>query len=71
MECLLQPILAADVVVFDPDAWASAGDHPIARKIAVLFYNTLWHGMSNADPGATSYEDRYAQHSTIAALQPL
>jgi transposase len=32
-----------------------------ARKIAVLFYNTLRHGMSYADPGAASYEDRYKQ----------
>ena len=32
-----------------------------ARKIAVLFYNTLRHGMSYADPGATYYEDRYRQ----------
>ena len=32
-----------------------------ARKIAVLFYNTLRHGMSYADPGATYYEDRYQQ----------
>jgi len=32
-----------------------------ARKIAVLFYNTLRHGMSYADPGATYYEDRYKQ----------
>jgi transposase len=30
-----------------------------ARKIAVLFYNTLRHGISYADPGASSYEDRY------------
>jgi transposase len=30
-----------------------------ARKIAVLFYNTLRHGMSYVDPGATYYEDRY------------
>jgi hypothetical protein len=29
-----------------------------ARKIAVLFYNTLRHGMSYVDPGAASYEDR-------------
>jgi hypothetical protein len=28
------------------------------RKIAVLFYNTLRHGMSYVDPGAASYEDR-------------
>jgi len=32
-----------------------------ARKIAVLFYNTLRHGMTYADPGAASYEDRYKQ----------
>jgi transposase len=32
-----------------------------ARKIAVLFYNTLRHGMSYADPGAAYYEDRYRQ----------
>jgi transposase len=32
-----------------------------ARKIAILFYNTLRHGMSYADPGATYYEDRYRQ----------
>jgi transposase len=32
-----------------------------ARKIAVLFYNTLRHGMSYADPGATYYEERYRQ----------
>lgn len=30
-----------------------------ARKIAVLFYNTLRHGMSYTDPGASYYEDRY------------
>jgi transposase len=30
-----------------------------ARKIAVLFYNTLRHGMSYADPGATYYEERH------------
>ena len=32
-----------------------------ARKIAVLFYNTLRHGMSYADPGARYYEERYRQ----------
>src|SRR5271165_348683 len=32
-----------------------------ARKIAVLFYNTLRHGMGYADPGASYYEDRYRQ----------
>ncbi len=30
-----------------------------ARKIAVLFYNMLRHGMEYADPGASYYEDRY------------
>src|ERR1700712_2259682 len=30
-----------------------------ARKIAVLFYNTLRHGMTYTDPGASYYEDRY------------
>jgi transposase len=30
-----------------------------ARKIAVLFYNTLRHGMAYADPGASYYEERY------------
>jgi len=34
-----------------------------ARKIAVLFYNTLRHGMSYADPGASYYEDRYRQRA--------
>ena len=32
-----------------------------ARKIAVLFYNTLRHGMSYTDPGSAYYEDRYRQ----------
>jgi transposase len=32
-----------------------------ARKIAVLFYNMLRHGMNYADPGASSYEERYRQ----------
>ena len=32
-----------------------------ARKIAVLFYNTLRLGMAYTDPGATYYEDRYRQ----------
>ena len=32
-----------------------------ARKIAVLFYNMLRHGMSYVDPGAAYYEDRYKQ----------
>jgi hypothetical protein len=30
-----------------------------ARKIAVLFYNTLRHGMVYTDPGASQYEERY------------
>ena len=29
-----------------------------ARKIAVLFYNAVRHGME-CDPGASSYETRY------------
>jgi transposase len=32
-----------------------------ARKIAVLFYNTLRHGMAYADAGAAYYEERYRQ----------
>lgn len=30
-----------------------------ARKIAVLFYNAVRHGMEYVDPGASSYEARY------------
>ena len=30
-----------------------------ARKIAVLFYNAVRHGMAYVDPGASSYETRY------------
>jgi transposase len=30
-----------------------------ARKIAVLFYNTLRHGMTYKDPGADHYEEQY------------
>jgi transposase len=30
-----------------------------ARKIAVLFYNALRHGMDYVDPGASSYDTRY------------
>jgi len=29
-----------------------------ARKIAVLFYNTMRHGMAYADPGASYFVDR-------------
>jgi transposase len=32
-----------------------------ARKIAVLFYNALRHGMDYADPGASYYEVRYRE----------
>jgi transposase len=39
-----------------------------ARKIAVLFYNTLRHGISYADSGAAYYEDRYKQR-VLANLQ--
>jgi transposase len=31
-----------------------------ARKIAVLFYNTLRHGMAYQDPGASHYDDQYS-----------
>lgn len=30
-----------------------------ARKIAVLFYNAVRHGMDYVDPSASSYETRY------------
>jgi hypothetical protein len=30
-----------------------------ARKIAVLVYNALRHGMAYADPGASYHEERY------------
>jgi transposase len=30
-----------------------------ARKIAVLFYNAVCHGMEYVDPGASFYETRY------------
>jgi len=32
-----------------------------AREIAVLFYNTLRHGMACIDPGASCHEERYRQ----------
>jgi hypothetical protein len=32
-----------------------------ARKLAVLFYNTLRYGMAYEDPGAAYYEERYRQ----------
>ena len=32
-----------------------------ARKIAVLFYNSLRHGMDYVDPGASYYETRYRE----------
>ena len=32
-----------------------------ARKLAVLFYNALRHGMTYEDPGADFYEERYRQ----------
>jgi transposase len=32
-----------------------------ARKIAVLFYNAVRHGMKYTDPGAAYYEERYRQ----------
>jgi transposase len=39
-----------------------------ARKIAVLFYNTLRHGMSYRDPGADHYEQQY-RNRVLANLQ--
>jgi transposase len=30
-----------------------------ARKVAVLFYNAVHHGMEYVDPGSSSYETRY------------
>jgi len=35
------------------------GSHRNGRKIAVLFYNAVRHGMDYVDPGASSYEIRY------------
>jgi transposase len=32
-----------------------------ARKIAVLFYNALRHGMNYVEPGASYYEIRYRE----------
>jgi transposase len=32
-----------------------------ARKLAVLFYNTLRHGLDYSDPGASYYEERHRQ----------
>jgi transposase len=32
-----------------------------ARKLAVLFYNALRHGLAYIDPGVSYYEDRYRQ----------
>jgi len=39
-----------------------------ARKIAVLFYNSLRYGMAYHDPGATQYEERY-RNRVIGNLQ--
>ncbi|WP_198408459.1 hypothetical protein [Methylomicrobium lacus] len=32
-----------------------------ARKIAVLFYNTMRFGMNYSDPGADQYEQKYCE----------
>ena len=32
-----------------------------ARKVAVLFYNAVRHGMEYVDPGASFYDTRYRQ----------
>ena len=34
-----------------------------ARKIAVLFYNTLRYGLRYADPGASYYDERFRQRA--------
>jgi hypothetical protein len=34
-----------------------------ARKLAVLFYNTLRYGWQYADPGASYYEQRYRERA--------
>lgn len=34
-----------------------------ARKIAVIFYNTVKNGMAYVDPGASYYEDRYRKRT--------
>lgn len=34
-----------------------------ARKLAVLFYNALRHGLAYEDPGADYYEERYRQRA--------
>ena len=39
-----------------------------ARKIAVLFYNTLRYGMQYVDPGVSYYEERY-RHRLLANLR--
>ncbi|WP_162249523.1 hypothetical protein [Rhizobium sp. Root149] len=39
-----------------------------ARKIAVLFYNTLRVGMAYRDPGAAAYDERH-RGRVIANLQ--
>lgn len=38
-----------------------------ARKIAVLFYNTMRHGMDYRDPGA----DHYEQHNRDRVIKQL
>ena len=39
--------------------WQGEAVTATARKIAVLFYNALRHGMTYKDPGAAHYEERY------------
>ena len=39
-----------------------------ARKIAVLFYNTIRHSMSYQDQGAAAYDERHRQR-VLANLQ--
>ena len=37
-----------------------------ARKVAVLFYNAVRHGMEYIDPGASSYETRFVGIKKLA-----
>jgi len=39
-----------------------------ARKIAVLFYNAIRHGMAYQDQGAAAYDERHRQR-VLANLQ--
>ena len=36
-----------------------------ARKLAILFYNALRHGMAYVDPGVSAYETRYRERVVL------